>query len=115
MTGSARALQALILSERLHAVGSAFDRCRSLRYQQLLQQQRRRRALPEALVRAVVEPSNTPYILALHQQQLLLQQRRRRALPEALVRVFQRALAVCCSTETAFPACMVHFLRSCAA
>lgn len=52
-------LQALILSERLHAVGSAFDRCRSLRYQQLLQQQRRRRALPEALVRAV-EPSNMP-------------------------------------------------------
>ena len=47
----ARAVQALILSERLHAVGSAFDRCRSLRYQQLLQQQRRRRALPEALVR----------------------------------------------------------------
>ncbi|KAK9837495.1 hypothetical protein WJX81_006873 [Elliptochloris bilobata] len=47
---------ALILSERLHAVGSAFDRCRSLRYQQLLQQQRRRRALPEALA-----PPRQPY------------------------------------------------------
>ena len=33
-------LQALILSERLQAVGSSFDRCRSVRYQQLLQQQR---------------------------------------------------------------------------
>lgn len=33
-------LQALILSERLQAVGTSFDRCRSVRYQQLLQQQR---------------------------------------------------------------------------
>lgn len=33
-------VQALILSERLQAVGTIFDRCRSVRYQQLLQQQR---------------------------------------------------------------------------
>jgi hypothetical protein len=33
--------QALILSERLHAVGSSFDCCRSVRYQQLKQQQLR--------------------------------------------------------------------------
>ncbi len=33
-------MQALILSERLQAVGTTFDRCRSVRYQQLLQQQR---------------------------------------------------------------------------
>ena len=32
--------QALILSEKLQAVGTAFDRCRSVRYHQLLQQQR---------------------------------------------------------------------------
>ncbi|CAK0783174.1 hypothetical protein CVIRNUC_006373 [Coccomyxa viridis] len=31
---------ALILSEKLQAVGTAFDRCRSVRYHQLLQQQR---------------------------------------------------------------------------
>ncbi|CAL5220930.1 g3028 [Coccomyxa viridis] len=31
---------ALILSERLQAAGTTFDRCRSVRYQQLLQQQR---------------------------------------------------------------------------
>ena len=37
---SAELLQALILSERLQAVGTIFDRCRSVRYQQLLQQQR---------------------------------------------------------------------------
>lgn len=36
-------LQALILSERLQAVGVAFDRCRALRYQQLLQAHERLR------------------------------------------------------------------------
>ncbi len=34
-------LQALILSERLHAIGSSFDQCRSVRYRQLKLQQMR--------------------------------------------------------------------------
>ncbi|KAK9814329.1 hypothetical protein WJX72_004076 [[Myrmecia] bisecta] len=44
---------ALMLSERLQAVGSAFDRCRALRYQQLLQlqqrQQKRRKVLQNSI------------------------------------------------------------------
>ena len=38
--GIALPAQALILSEKLQGVGTAFDRCRSVRYRQLLQQQR---------------------------------------------------------------------------
>ena len=34
---SRRSFQALILSERLQAVGTSFDRCRSVRYRQLEQ------------------------------------------------------------------------------
>ena len=53
--------QALILSERLQAVGAAFDRCRAVRYAELQKQQRHlaaRQALAASLL--VLPPSQEP-------------------------------------------------------
>ena len=58
-----RLAQALILSERLQAVGAAFDRCRAVRYTQLQRQQRHLAARQQALATSLLVlllPSQVP-------------------------------------------------------
>ncbi|KAK9905533.1 hypothetical protein WJX75_001699 [Coccomyxa subellipsoidea] len=93
---------ALILSERLHAVGSSFDCCRSVRYQQLKQQQLRQQQQRQRLSSVQNSSAYRPELEAqqqslpsdLPQEQQQLIEEENRALVQQLMSLNQGATSI---------------------